>query len=87
MVPPGEVSAVPGRGLDGDRFNAANTEREVTLIQSEHIEALASLLDRDSVEPPMLRRNIVVRGINLLALKGRAFRVGEALLEYTGRAE
>jgi MOSC domain-containing protein YiiM len=32
----------------------------------------------------MLRRNLMVSGINLLALKDRRFRVGEAELEYTG---
>jgi MOSC domain-containing protein YiiM len=32
----------------------------------------------------MLRRNLVVRGLNLLALKGHRFRVGAALLEYSG---
>jgi MOSC domain-containing protein YiiM len=31
-----------------------------------------------------LRRNLVVSGVNLLALKGRRFLVGEAMLEGTG---
>ena len=31
-----------------------------------------------------MRRNVVVRGINLLALKGRRFRIGPALLEASG---
>lgn len=82
-----EVEAVAGSGLDGDRFNANNTEREVTLIQSEHIGAVASLMHMDSVDPALLRRNIVVSGINLLALKGKSFRVGNAVMEYTGPAE
>jgi len=82
-----EVDAVPGKGLDGDRFQANSTEREITLIQAEHIAALASLMHRDTIDPPLLRRNIVVSGINLLALKGRSFAVGDAILEYTGRAE
>jgi MOSC domain-containing protein YiiM len=34
-----------------------------------------------------VRRNIVVAGINLLALKGRRLRVGAALLEHTGACE
>lgn len=34
--------------------------------------------------PAMLRRNLVVSGINLLALKDRQFWVGDVLLEYTG---
>ena len=32
----------------------------------------------------MLRRNFVTTGVNLVALKGRRFRVGAALLEYSG---
>ena len=34
-----------------------------------------------------MRRNIVVSGLNLLALKGKRFRVGDALLEYTGTCD
>ncbi|MEX8549076.1 MAG: MOSC domain-containing protein [Mucilaginibacter sp.] len=36
------------------------------------------------VLPEMLRRNLVIQGINLLALKDKTFWVGEVLLEYTG---
>ncbi len=37
-----------------------------------------------AVEPASLRRNIVVSGINLLALKNRQFSVGGATLAFTG---
>jgi len=37
-----------------------------------------------SLDPALLRRNIVVAGINLLALKDKTFLLGEVLLEYTG---
>mgnify|MGYP006196680143 CR=1 FL=1 len=46
--------------------------------------AIASYLGLRSVEPTLLRRNIVIQGINLLALKHRQFRLGTAVLEYTG---
>jgi MOSC domain-containing protein YiiM len=36
------------------------------------------------VAPELLRRNLVTRGINLLALKDRRFRIGAALLEGSG---
>ena len=36
------------------------------------------------VDPALLRRNIAVAGINLLALKGQQFVIGQARLEYTG---
>ena len=36
------------------------------------------------VAPELLRSNLVTRGINLLALKDRRFRIGAALLEGSG---
>jgi len=56
----------------------------VTLIQAEHLEAIASFLKRPTCEPSLLRRNIVVRGINLLALKDQCFLLGDIELDYTG---
>ncbi len=81
------VDAVAGTGLSGDRFRARSTNREVTLIQAEHITALASLLHREPIDPAILRRNIVVQGINLLALKGKTFQIGTVVLEHTGTAD
>ena len=80
-----EVFARPGTGLDGDRYNG-NPEsiRQVTLIQAEHLPAIASFLGKEAVDPTQLRRNLVVRGINLWALKNGPFRVGEAIFEFTG---
>ncbi len=78
------VKAVVGGGLEGDRYAGRSGKREVTLIQAEHIVAVASMLHKDSVDPQLLRRNIVVSGVNLLALKGKRFRIGEAVLEMTG---
>ncbi len=77
-----------GTGLEGDRFNGRlESKRQVTLIQHEHLPAIASLVHRESISPAQLRRNLVISGINLLALKGRAFRVGAAVLEYSGTCE
>ena len=78
------VEAIAGKGLMGDRYSSKNGKRQVTLIQGEHLLAIASMLGRKNVEPELLRRNLVVSGINLIALKDKQFRVGSALLEYTG---
>lgn len=78
------VVAIAGKGLEGDHYKGSNGKRSVTIIQQEHIEAVASMLGKTSIDPKLLRRNIVVSGINLLALKGKTFRLGSALLEYTG---
>lgn len=81
---PAEVNAIVGRGLEGDRYDNAGGARQVTLIQAEHVAAVAAFLGRESLAPERLRRNLLVSGINLLALKDRRFRVGEALLEWSG---
>jgi len=79
------VQADEAEGLIGDRYSGRSGKRQVTLIQQEHLQAIASMLGR-SVEAAELRRNICVQGINLLALKGRTFQIGDAVLEYTGLA-
>ena len=79
-----QVLAQMGKGLDGDRFKASSTRREVTFIQGEHIDALASMLGTGAILPATLRRNIVVRGLNLLALKDKVFQIGDACFEFTG---
>ena len=73
-----------GGGLIGDRYSRRDGARQVTLIQAESLAAIASHLGRPRVDPADVRRNLVVEGINLMALKGRAFRVGAAVLELTG---
>ena len=73
------------KGLEGDRFSGrAGNPRQVTLIQQEHLAVIAACLGQESIDPSLLRRNIVVSGINLLALKDKAFRIGDALLEFSG---
>lgn len=81
---PAEVNAIAGRGLEGDRYDNTGGGRQVTLIQAEHVAAVAAFLGRDTLPPELLRRNLLVRGINLLALKDRRFRVGEAVFEWSG---
>jgi MOSC domain-containing protein YiiM len=78
------VEAITGKGLVGDRYASASGKRGVTLIQAEHLPAVAALSGLEQVAPATLRRNIVVAGLPLLALKGVRFRIGEALLEGTG---
>jgi MOSC domain-containing protein YiiM len=73
------------QGLVGDHYSSrTGGTRHVTLIQQEHLAAIASHLGIATVEPGLLRRNIVVVGINLFALKNHRFSLGEAVLEWTG---
>ena len=78
------VEAVVGKGLTGDRYASRNGKRQVTLIQWEHLAVIGGLLSRPAIEPELLRRNIAVAGLNLLALKNKRFAIGDAVLEYTG---
>ncbi len=80
-----EVLADPSTGLEGDRFSGKPAaKRQVTLIQHEHLAVMAQLLGREEIAPALLRRNIVVSGINLQALKQRNFKIGSAILYGTG---
>lgn len=82
-----QVEAVAGVGLLGDRRAAkpnAASKRQVTLIQAEHLDVVASLLGRDRIDPALVRRNLVVTGVNLNALDNRRFRVGDVVLEAAG---
>ncbi|MBX5491677.1 MAG: MOSC domain-containing protein [Chloroflexi bacterium] len=87
MRPVEEVRAVPGRGLEGDRYFAgqgtysakAGPHREVTLIELEALEAI----QRDAGITLGLaesRRNLVTRGVPLSHLVGREFLVGTVRL-------
>ena len=78
-----EVLAIPGVGLEGDRyamrqgtFFKPEPAFELTLIEAEAIEALK----RDyklELTPGEARRNLVTRGIALNHLVGRDFQIGE----------
>lgn len=69
-------------GLDGD--HAPSGLRAVTLIQAEHLPVISALA-QTSATPTLLRRNLVVAGLNLQALRGATLRIGpEAEVEVTG---
>lgn len=65
-------------GLEGDHGRAG--ARAVTLMQDEHRAAVGAFLGQGPVAPEVLRRNLVVAGINLAGLKGRDLAVGSALV-------
>jgi MOSC domain-containing protein YiiM len=79
-----EAVLLAGQGLEGDRYAGRNGARQVLGLDQRHLPAIGACLGLEAVAPERLRRNLVVSGLNLLALKGRRFRVGEAVLEMTG---
>jgi MOSC domain-containing protein YiiM len=82
------TQARAGTGLADDRLGqrgeAELSTRQVTLIQQEHLPVIAQLARVAEVDPVRLRRNLVVSGINLLALKNAKLQVGEAVLQVVG---
>ncbi len=86
MVMVDSVLAQPGQGLEGDRFSGqAESKRQVTLFQAENLALLASVMRETRIDPALLRRNLIVRGINLHALSGRLFHIGSAIFEGAGQ--
>jgi hypothetical protein len=98
-----EVRAVPGRGLEGDRYfhgrgtyspRASVGGREVTLIESECVEALfGGIVNADGatlgikLAPGDARRNVVTLGVPLNHLVDKEFWVGEVLMRGTRLCE
>ena len=75
----------PGTGLATDHHSKRRPggKRQVSLIQAEHLPVIAALSGHPSVDPALLRRNLVVSGIPLTALRGRRFSIGDTVLEGT----
>jgi len=78
-----EAHAVPGRGLEGDRyffrqgtFYKPQPDRELTLIEAEAIEAMKGELNVD-YQLSDSRRNVVTRGVPLNHLVGKEFWIGD----------
>ncbi len=82
------TQALAGIGLADDRLGQQGqselSTRQVTLIQHEHLPVIAQLAQVPAVDALDLRRNLVIAGINLLALRNQRVRVGEAVLEIVG---
>ncbi len=78
-----QIQAIPGVGLEGDRYALRQgtffkplPDFELTLIEAEAVEALRRDYDVD-LDSGEARRNLVARGVPLNHLVGRDFRIGE----------
>ncbi len=88
MIALAQATLIAGTGIEGDRYatgrgfysHAPRPDRQITLIESETLEAI----ERDHGIPIAAhetRRNLTVRGVPLNHLVGREFRVGECVLQ------
>lgn len=75
--------AVAELGLAGDHRSekTPGSARQVTIISREFVEQTAHFLGTSNIDPALLRRNLVVSGINLHALRHQRFSIGEVELE------
>lgn len=76
-----ERAEIGAAGLLGDHARAG--PRAVTLIQAEHLPVIAALAAVGQIAPGVLRRNLVVSGINLTALRNHPVRIGGAVLRFS----
>jgi MOSC domain-containing protein YiiM len=86
VEPVDEVLAEAGRGLRGDRHHDRDGANDLTLIEAEALERLATEHGVTLGEGES-RRNVTTRGIDLGTLVGRRFRVGKILCEGIERNE
>jgi MOSC domain-containing protein YiiM len=73
LRPVESARAVAGKGLEGDRHfreGGAKPGQALTLVEAENVEAVG-------LPPGGTRRQVTVRGVDLNALVGKRFRVGE----------
>ena len=72
-----EVECIAGRGLRGDRYLdfRENYKGQITFFSFEVFEKLCAHFDIQDKPPGVLRRNLIVSGVDLLSLIGREFEI------------
>lgn len=79
------VLAIRDLGLEGDRRckGSAGSGRQITLISAEHIGLIEHFSGVSPIPPEILRRNLVISGINFSVLRYHHFKIGDAEFEAT----
>ena len=85
VTPVERARAVAAKGLEGDHRmeKTPGSARQVTLISEEFMQQIAHFTGLGTLDPALLRRNLVVNGINLNVLRHQRFQIGEAVFEAT----
>jgi MOSC domain-containing protein YiiM len=77
------VEATAGLGLAGDHrsMKTPGSARQVTLISREYIQQIAAQLGKAQIDPALLRRNLVISGMNMNLLRYQRLQIGSVILE------
>ena len=77
------AEALVDLGLAGDHrcLKIPGSARQVTLISSEYIHQIAYQLGLQHIDPSLLRRNLVISGMNMNLLRFQRLQIGEAIFE------
>lgn len=83
VTPVERAKAIAAKGLEGDHRmdKTPGSARQVTLISEEFMQQIAHFTGLSAIDPVLLRRNLVVSGINLNALRHQRFQIGDAVFE------
>lgn len=78
-----EAEAVVDMGLVGDHRmkKTPGSARQVTIISSEYIQQICQHTGHQSIDPRMLRRNLVISGMNMNLLRYQRLQIGEVIIE------
>ena len=78
-----EAEAVVGLGLVGDHRmkKTPGSARQVTLISREYIDSICRHTGHAAIDPRLLRRNLVISGMNLNLLRYQRLQIGELIIE------
>jgi MOSC domain-containing protein YiiM len=70
-------------GLVGDHrsLKTPGSARQVTLISREYIQQISAQLGKPEINPALLRRNLVISGMNMNLLRYQRLQIGSVIIE------
>ncbi len=82
------AEALVNLGLAGDHrsLKTPGSGRQVTLISREYIESICRHTGHAHIDPALLRRNLVISGMNMNLLRYQRLQIGEVILETSALA-
>jgi MOSC domain-containing protein YiiM len=83
MIEVNQTNAIVGLGLEGDHRceKTPGSARQVTLISQEYIHQLTAKINLEKINPALLRRNLVISGMDMDLLRFQQLKIGDVILE------